>query len=1138
MRNNIFTIAGACILIFLLGCSTKKNTASRRFYHGFTTRYNVFFNGNESFKKGYEKIENGDVPDYSHIINMFAVSNSSTSGLGKSDMNITFEKCQKAIKEHSIKKKPKKNMNKTHDSKYMEFYNKEEFNPMMYKVWMLMGKSQYYANDYLAASATFTYIIKHFDEEKEVVAEATIWKAKALKEMDWTYEAESILENVSEDDFTDKTTCLYEAALADLKLKLNAPKEALPHLEAAIALEKNRKQKTRFKFIAAQIYQLEGNKEKAYQLYEEVIKANPDYQMSFNARIKQTEVYNGGDSEKLIKALQKMAKKSNNKDYLDQIYYAIGNVYINQKDTAKAIENYNLSIEKSTRNGLDKVQTLLTLGELYYNKTLYIKAQPCYAEASQIIDRTYPNYTNIINLAQVLGELAQYNDVITLQDSLQALSKMSKSEQLAAANREIEKIRKEEEAEAERLRKQALENKMLENEIENMAVMNKQALGGKQSADWYFYNTTTVQKGKLEFQRKYGNRRLEDNWIRKNKAFVAFDESSDMLAENEDSEQKKDSASNNSVKDLSNKNPEFYLRQIPNSEEQIASSNVQIADALYNMAILYDEKLNNQPKAIETFMEFIKRFPNDSRAAEAYYNSYRILSKEDKTVEADNMKDQLIAKYPDSKYAMILSQPNYRAQLEQMQSVQDSIYEATYKLYLKGVYQSVANNANRMEKQYPVSPLIPKFMLLKSLSAGKSGDKDSLTNSLNTLVERYPNSDVSTMAKDILALIKLGHEPKEGSASSLAEAREMVLTDSVKDGEPTLKGFRLNEKTPYLYYMITDPTEVRENWLLYYTASYNFTKFLVKDFDLKVKDGTMVVSGLDNLDEALWYAQGIDKDEDIQKLLKDKKHRSLVISQENSELIGRGFTIEQYEKFYQDSIINRKKTKVSTKIELVGDQKALDSLSNAANKLNVKAGEDLMNVKQTGLTSTDNTAKQDISNNQEKKEATEKKDKQENVVSEEKKDNQKKEEVKPQESSQTSEEKPKKNLKKYKGLYTYDVEADHKMVLLITKDGVDVSKVIETLKQYNDKNQSLLNLKVSEGSCPGFSKTIEIGILPGAKVAKSYLLQMVKNDEVRGVLESIPHRRILISDDNLTALKTSGNFNVYMELFRRLYLGR
>ena len=58
-----------------------------------------------------------------------------------------------------------------------------------------------------------------------------------------------------------------------------------------------------------------------------------------------------------------MARYERNKEYLDQIYYAIGNLYLSRKDTTEAKKNYITAVEKSTRNGIDKAPPRLPSAE-------------------------------------------------------------------------------------------------------------------------------------------------------------------------------------------------------------------------------------------------------------------------------------------------------------------------------------------------------------------------------------------------------------------------------------------------------------------------------------------------------------------------------------------------------------------------------------------------------------------------------------------------------------------------------------------------------------------------------------------------------------------------------------------------------
>ena len=1193
----VYSFYVLCLLSLVGGCSTKKNTAVRRNYHALTTAYNVRFNAKESFKKGEKSIEDSYKPDYSNIINMYAVSDKSTTGAATGDMSRTLEKCQKAIKEHSLRVKPKKKANKTNNPKYMAFYNKEEFNPKMGDVWMLMGKAYFHSNDYLAASATFTYVINHFSENKLLVAEANIWKARSFKEMGWLYEADDQLKKVSDDKFTKKQNRLYAGAQADLQIKEGNLKEALTHLESAISVE-NKKMRTRFNFIAGQIYQKLGDKEKAYELYDKVISAHPEYQMALSARIRQTEVYTGSSQKKdVIKSLDKMAKSSKNKDYLDQIYYAKGNIYLARRDTAKAIENYILSVQKSTRDGLEKAQSYIALGDLYYEQARYMDAQPAYSEASAIIGIEHPEYKRVSSLSLILDELATNYQTVVLQDSLQRLATLPKEKRLAIINNVIQQIIKEEAEEQKRRAQEYEDSRRLELEIENMAIMDQRALGGTQKVKFYFDNKTTVEKGKMEFQRKFGRRRLEDNWNRRNKSMVSFSE--DNLADMEDEFENMNPAEADSIRESRKlteaennpKNVEYYLRQIPFTEEQVAASNQQIADALFEMGLIYNEKLFDYPKSIEAFEEFARRFPKDPRVAEAYFYCYRICAKQNKDAEANMYRNKLIAQFPGSNYAKILSQPDYRQKLERMHAEQDSLYELTYKEFLAGNFETVSRNTAYMEYNYPVSYLIPKFLLLNSLGIGKSGDIGAFSAALNDLINRYPNSDVVSMAKDILALMNQGKTPEAGTPGGLMALRGQG--DEEKINEEDLKNiqFKVNDNTPHLFILFTDPQQVDGNRLLYEVATYNFTRFLVKDFDIKIKSGQLVVSGLDNLEEALWYINGILENESIRKLLSGSDYKYLIISEENYNLLLKGLTIEAYETFYKDEIAGRKKKRASSKVELIGDDKALEELTSSAQNLSeIKEGDNLNDAKQTAKPKSATPENEKVSPPAEKTQETPQEKKQEEkqqapqdkkqeekqqtpqdkkqeekkqtpqekkqTPQEKKQEEKKQEDKKTQEKaapetpktpeapktpatpeiSKTPEPKPQKELRKYKGLYTYDEDAPHYFVIIIPKGDADFSAVSDAVYKYNSTSQTLLNLKVTPESGKGMPQMFVVGVLPDAKVAQSYLLQVVKDEGIKGTLKEIDYRNIVISQDNLKVLKESGNLTVYMELFKHFYL--
>ncbi len=1124
-------------MLTMLGCTNKKNTAIARGYQAMTTRYNVYYNGRESLEKGKNSIEEAYKPDYSQILRMYPVGDKSTKSAAFSQCNRSIDKCQTAIKLHSMRKKPIKKPAKMKNPDYAAFYAQEEFNPMMDDVWMLLGESKYYMEDFLGAAATFTYVEKHFSVHKDLVVKATIWRARALMEMDWLYEADEILSNISDDDLNFENQEFYAAAMANLRLKQDEKIEALRYLKQAIPSAENRKEKTRFYFIAAQLNQELGRDREAFAYYDSVIRKSPDYEMEFNARIRQSEVVSSdfGSSDHIVAKLRKEAKSSKNKDYLDQIYYAIGNIYLSKGDTVNAIENYITSAEKSTRNGIEKAVTLIKLGKLYYDRRNYIDAEPCYAEASSIISNDHPDYNEVSSKALNLTDLKQNYEVVHLQDSLLALANATDAERLAAAQREIDKVKARLKKEQEQREMDSLNARISNLEIESVVSKNVNSVRG---SSWYFYNAQAIAKGKNVFKNKWGQRRLEDNWNRKNKQLMII---SDEVANNEDNEGQKtpefedrgsDSERFGNQQNMAELTVSYYLNQIPKTEEAKNLAISQIRTSLYNEAVIFDEKIADYEMAIQTYDEWLRRFggENPEKDADVLFNSYRVAEKKNDNALAVQYKDELVTKYPNSKYSQVLSDPNYASKLVKMANIEDSIYRATYSAYHASDFQTVMANTDYMQSNYKMSSLMPKFMLLKSLSYGKLGQHDSLKASLGTLVAEYPKSDVAPMAKDILALIEQGNISSKGSTASLASQREqLLLEENIQNGVIDTVGFTYSDKSAYHFYIISQADKVDQNRLLFEVATYNFTKFLVKDYDLKIRPGLVSVSGMDNLDEALWYQKGVKESDGIMKLLEGTDYTLLVISEENSRLIGRGYTLDQYKDFYEKNILNRKQDKKKINIELIGN----DIPTAPAD---IKEGDDLNKM----------TTVPAAKSNDKKNSASEPKvdDNESKSVGDDKKDEIKSEtpkEVKKEENNveekKSANTKPKKELKKYKNLYTFDRSAEHYFALLITRGAVDSDKIIQTLASANEEWPGG-SLKVEKTDGKNFPAIITVGMFENSSIAMDYLKGIVKSENLKKNLQNITYNSVVITKDNLDALRQSGNLNVYMELFKKGYLGR
>ena len=886
------------MLLIITGCSTQKNTGASRAYHQMCTDYNVGFNAKNSYIEGQKAIDKGAKDDFTQLIEMYPISYKENQTVASSQMDRTIEKCRKAIKKHSITKKPERNKKKWKEPKYQYFYNQEEFVKGVKESWILLGKAELHKGDFLGAASTFGYIQRHYPSDLEIACEARIWQARAYGEMDWMYEAWQVFDQIKENDVVKRLNQDYAEVKAFLLLKENNYKEAIPYLQLAAKKENNKYLSSRFNYLLGQLYLEQNQRDKATDCFKLAVRQSQTYPMEFNARLMMLQC-NDEAWEKNVKKLKRMAKNSNNKDYKDQIYTVVGNIYLNHKDTAEAIEAYKLAIEESTRGGVEKAAVLVTLGDLYYSQKEYIDAHPCYQEASGILNAEHPDYKRVSKLGEALGELAVNYNTVELQDSLQHLATLSEEEQLKIVEKIIEEVKREEE-EAARLAKEAETKGFEESTRPSMAMPT---LGGSQ--DWYFYNQQLKTQGAQQFKQKWGKRVLEDNWRRANKVSTAPDMNEELGMGNEELDEDGNPIVSDEQKEddgvPAHHKPEYYLSQIPKDSADIAASNVAIADALYAMAGIYDEKLNDYPMSLETYQEFQRRFAKDERELEGYYSSYRVCGKLDDKEGHEAYRQKIVAEYPESKYAAVLSQPDYLERTKEMLAMQDSLYADTYEAYSKGEFNRVFANYDNMAKNYSMSSLMPKFAFLNALSIGKTQPEEPFYQALTELVEKYPQSDVTPMCKDILALMSQGREAQQGSThGSILEKREELAQEEMVDEELKNATFSTEKKTAHYLLLIPRNENVNLNSLLYDLAAFNFTKFMVKDYDLNKRTSaglTYICVGTESYEETEWYERTMLAEPTLQGRITLDQVDRIIISEENLKLIEQGKTWEEYKEW-------------------------------------------------------------------------------------------------------------------------------------------------------------------------------------------------------------------------------------------------
>lgn len=913
------------MIALLTGCSTKKNTPALRNWQAFTTRYNVYYNGKTHYDEQLKAMLDGYQDDYSQLVKVHPAEarNDKKAPQPSGDFKRTIEKMQKSIQLHSIKKKPRK---KTGSAKEKAFRAREEFNPFLHNSWLTMGKGQYMNGDFLGAASTFFYISKHFTWLPKTVTEARLWMALSYLAMDWDYEAENALHPVKEKDLVNnELRNLYNLAYADYYLHTKNWEKAVKPLEYAARHAKG-SQKNRLWFLLGQTYTQLGKKKDAYNAFKKAGSgAATDYRTKFNARIKQSEVFQGTNIKKEVRALRNMTHYARNTEFLDQIYYAIGNLYISRKDTAEAMKNYRLAVEKSTRNGIDKALAQLALGNLYFLQGDYVKAQPCYSEAVPQLPETYPDYKMLKKRSDVLDELATYAGNVHLQDSLLTLSKMTPEEQRKACQKLVDELIEREKKEAEEAaREEYLANQQGadDNIKRNDAPANTMINNGDKS--WYFYNSMTKNQGKTEFQRRWGARKNEDDWRRRNKSVFSLDEeSADDESDNEGeglpndttsmSPEEKEAAKKQLDAAADPHNVEYYLAQIPKTPEEIQTCHDVIQEGLYNMGIILKDKLEDFPAARKEFNRLLESYPDNIYRLDVYYNMYLMAVRSGDVAQAERWRQMILANFPDSPYGQAMLDPNYFENLHKMFRVQEAKYQEAYDAYLDNSNSRVHALTAEMERDFPLSKIMPKFVFIDALSYLTENDLPKFKERLEYLLEKWPDTDMTPMAGSIVRGLRQGREPNKGSSNSRGMIWSMRLSnDSVPmnaDGTPA--NFENDPNSPQYLVLAFPRDSVSSNQLLYDVARFNFSSFVVRDFDLEQKSfgniGLLIVKGFENVKQLEHYRnvmaeKGFEVPEGV---------RLIMISKPNFELLLReGRSFEEYFRFAEQDAVDRAEEEV------------------------------------------------------------------------------------------------------------------------------------------------------------------------------------------------------------------------------------
>ena len=839
--------AAFCLLL-TISCSTQKDALLNKWYHQLNTKYNALFYAEEHLKKGVQKILSLHEDDYRQLISIKKHGDLKNAQSAQASLDQAIEKSTMAIKKHSMD------------------IDGDEKNKLIDKAYFIIGQAKFYKQEYVPAINTFNFIIRE-SNNIELQSEAALWVALCYKELN---NEELLMAAVQflEDEYyltREQDVVLFQIKTEQAIIE-NDFKKANQHLLKAIKYSKNTKEKTRMYYLLGQIQLLNNDFINANKSFHEVVRGNPEYEMVFNAKLNQAKTYNKNqDSDEinfseLKKILTKMLGDKKNIEYLDQVYFAIAGLELEHTDTVSAITSLQKSTKSSVNNTSQNIESHYLLSKLFWQKKNYTNAYNHCDSAYKLITGTHPNYQEVKDMLRASKQVADLYIIINNGDSLINLARLPESERNNVIDNYIAELKQ-----RENLTNQNKNNRN-NNTPFNSYEYNKQSqnsLNITSAGGWYFYNPSAISLGYSEFLSRWGNRQLEDNWRRQNKnqSFVIDEISGDTLSR--------------APTDSEKYNREYYVSQLPLTEEEQLLILSKIETAYYDLAGVFKSELQDYNQAVELYQKLTNRFPSTDYRQLVYFDLYSIFNLQNDTIEAQLILNKIEQEFPNGNYLNVI---NGNQPINDKIEVDKKIYQRAHSLYTvfskescEELGQIVDSNSNSL--------FIAELEMLNAFCQAQTSTKSDFIKNLTEIRTKYEESLISKKADTLIAIL----------TGNLNLTPDSIYTNTFD--------------APHYFILVLTEIDINLPQTQLAVSTFNTTNYKLDSLQttnllLDKKTQILQVSEFPNKTKALVYYELIQETKPTETLLLSGGITPLVISKENFKKLLKEKNIKPYMDYF------------------------------------------------------------------------------------------------------------------------------------------------------------------------------------------------------------------------------------------------
>ena len=715
-----------CSLFLVVSCSRKKDKFINRNFHAVTAEFNTLYNGYNALEEGRSTLNNSYFDNYWDVLPIERMQIFDEVVLPGQSKNEKFtraeEKAVKTIQKHS-----------------MNLGGKEK-NPQIDEAYLLLGKSRYFDQRFVPALEAFNYILYKYPASDKI-NQAKIWREKTNIRLENNELAIKNLKRLlKQEELTNQDLADATSMLAQAYLNTKSVDSAITQLEIASNVTKSNDERGRYRFIQGQLYNQLGKKDSANIAFESVIKLNRKtsriYMISAHIEKIKNFDYENGNKLELVELLDELEENRENRPFLDKIYHQIGEYHLKNQSDSLAVTYYNKSLRTDSRDKQLKARNYEILGDMNFDKSVYSLAGQYYDSTMINLALNSKPYRVIKRKRDNLEDVIYYEVIAQTNDSILNLVNLPEADRLIYFESFIEnlKIKAEEEKEKAEV---AERNKGLA--TVNNAIGGQVSRGGpglpSQAATFYFYNPTTVAYGKNEFVKTWGDRTLGDDWRWSSKGqtvTIGGVSNNDIVA----------SATEDEKFD-----PQFYISKIPSETKEIDSISKERNYAYYQLGLIYKEKFKEYKLSKDKLQNLLSSNPEERLILPSKYNLYKIYELLGENDEASIAKNEIINEYPESRYAIILKNPELVSDKDE--NSPESLYEALYIQHQNQEYADVISKSEDYINRFDGEPIVSKLELLKATATGRLYGYEPYKKAINHLAVTYANTLEGKRAQDI-----------------------------------------------------------------------------------------------------------------------------------------------------------------------------------------------------------------------------------------------------------------------------------------------------------------------------------------------------------------------------------------------------